>query len=429
MRRTALFILICCIFSIVFTACYDANETDDFAHVLAVGIDKGVSNKWRITVQFATLKKDGGSKMQTTGGNETFEMQEQDGYTSIALDAPSFYGGVSMINSILPRKLNFMHTKLLVLSEDIAKSGLVGEYLAPIARYREIRRNVRVLISKCQASEFIKENKPFFGKTLSKSMEQIVQDWSNMDFFPNITLGDFYDDIKSTYNQPIAILACVNDYSSFKETGSQWGEEFKSEGDYLAGQIPRIGGNKIELYGTAVFDGDIMVGELNGDETRLMLMARDQFQRGFFTMPDPENPELIVPLDVRAARKRKVMIKLAGDKPVIALKIQLEGDLLAVQSGINYESKEMKPVLEKAFKQYIKNGLDKLIEKCQRLNADVFRFGGIAARQFATIEEWERYNWIAKFEKAEVNTEVDFTIRRTGAILKSSPVIKTKGKE
>ncbi|HHW31087.1 MAG TPA: Ger(x)C family spore germination protein [Clostridiaceae bacterium] len=429
MRRTALLILICCIFSSMLTACIDANETDDFAHVLAVGIDKGVSNKWRITVQFATLKKDGDNKMQTTGGNEIFEIQEQDGYTFIALDAPSFYGGVSMINSILPRKLNFMHTKLLVLSEDIAKSGLVGEYLAPIARYREIRRNVRVLISKCKAYEFIKENKPFFGKTLSKSMEQMVQEWSNMDFFPNITLGDFYDDIKSTYNQPIAILACVNDYSNFKETGSQWGEEFKSEGDYLAGQIPRIGGNKIELYGTAVFDGDTMVGELNGDETRLMLMARDQFQRGFFTIPDPKNPDLIVPLDVRAARKRKVMIKLEGDKPVIDLKIQLEGDLLAVQSGINYESKELKPVLEKAFEQYIKNGLDNLVEKCQQLNADVFLFGGIAARQFATIEEWERYNWIEKFEKAEVNTEVDFTIRRTGAILKSSPVIKAKGKE
>jgi len=429
MRRTIVFILICCIFSTVLIACHDANETDDFAHVLAVGIDKGISNKWRITVQFATLKSDGSSKMQTTGGNETFEMQEQDGYTLIALDAPSFYGGVSMINSILPRKLNFMHTKLLVLSEDISKSGLAGEYLAPIARYREIRRNIRVLISKCQASEFIKENKPFFGKTLSKSMEQIVQEGSNMDFFPNITLGDFYDDIKSTYNQPIAILACVNDYSSFMKTGSQWGEGFKSEGDYLAGQIPRIGGNKIELYGTAVFDGDIMVGELNGDETRLMLMARDQFQRGFFTIPDPENPELIVPLDVRSARKRKVMVKLERNKPVIVLKIQLEGDLLAVQSGINYESKEMKPVLEKAFEQYIKNGLDKLIEKCQRLNADVFRFGGIAVRQFATIEEWERYNWIAKFEKTEVNTEVDFIIRRTGAILKSSPVVNTKVKE
>jgi len=427
MHRAALLILICYILTTVLGACYDANETDDFAHVLAVGIDQGVSNKWRITVQFATLKKDGDSKVQTTGGNETFEIQEQDGYTSITLDAPSFYGGVSMINSIMPRKLNFMHTKFLVLSEDIAKSGLVGEYLAPIVRYREIRRNVRVLIAKCQAYEFIKENKPLFGKTLSKSMEQIVQEWSNMGFFPNITLGDFYDDIKSTYNQPIAILACVNDYRNFKETGSQWRYEFKSEGDYFAGQIPRIGGNKIELYGSAVFNGDIMVGELNGDETRLLLMARNQFRRGFFTIPDPENPELIVPLDVRAARKRKVTVKLEGDKPVITLKIQLEGDLLAVQSGINYENKKLKPVLEKAFEQYIKNGMDKLIEKCQRLNVDIFKFGGIAARQFATIEEWEQYNWIEKFEKAEVNTEVDFNIRRTGTILRSSNVIAAKG--
>jgi len=406
------------------TACHDAHETDDFAHVLAVGIDKGISNKWRITVQFATLKESGGSKSQVTGGYETVEMQEQDGYAAITIDAPSFYGGVSMINSILPRKLNFMHTKLLVLSEDIAKSGLVGEYLAPIARYREIRRNVRVLISKGQAYEFIKENKPFFGKTLSKSMEQIVQECSNTGFFPNITLGDFYNDIKSTYNQPIAILASAVDGSSFKEKGSFWGDAFKSEGDYVAGQLPRTGGNKIELFGTAVFNGDIMVGELNGDETRLMLMARGQFKRGFFTMPDPMIPELIVPIDVRLSRKPLVKVRFEGNKPIISLKIRLEGDLLAVQSRINYESKDLKPVLEKAFEQYIKDELNKLIEKCKGLKADVFRFGGTAARQFDTIEDWEQYNWNEQFENAEINTEVDFDLRRTGTMLKSSPIKK-----
>ena len=61
MSKAALFILTCCIISTVLTACYDAHETDDFAHVLAVGIDKGVSNKWRITVQFATLKEGRGN--------------------------------------------------------------------------------------------------------------------------------------------------------------------------------------------------------------------------------------------------------------------------------------------------------------------------------------------------------------------------------
>ncbi len=429
MRRTVLLILACFIFTAVLTGCRDAHETDDLAHVLVVGIDRGISNKWRMTVQISTMKEGGGSKKQTTGGDGSGEMEEQDGYTTITIDAPSFYGGVSMINSILPRRLNFMHTKFLVVSEEIAKSGLAGEYLAPIARYREIRRNVRVLISKSPAKEFIKENKPFLGKTLSKSMELMVQEWTNTGFFPNITLDDFYDDIKSTYNQPIAILASVTDSSNFKEEGSYWGEAFKSEGDYVAGQLPRIGGNKIELFGTAVFDGDIMVGELNGDETRLMLMARGQFQRGFFTIPDPEISELIVPLDVRPARKPQIKVRLEGNKPVISLKIQLEGDLLAVQSRINYESKELKPMLETAFEKYVKEELDKLIEKCKGLKADVFRFGGTAARQFATIEDWEQYNWIVQFGKAEVKTEVEFTIRRTGAMLKSSPVITTKGKE
>lgn len=46
----------------------------------------------------------------------------------------------------------------------------------------------------------------------------------------------------------------------------------------------------------------------------------------------------------------------------------------------------------------------------------------IAAMQFGTIQEFEKYNWDARYRDVQVIPQVEFTIRRTGTLLKSSPI-------
>ena len=134
-----------------------------------------------------------------------------------------------------------------------------------------------------------------------------------------------------------------------------------------------------------------MVGKLTGDETRLMLMANGAFQMAFYTIPDPRVPSLIISLDVRSLKKPSVKMKIEDGKPFIYLKIELEGDLLAVQSRIDYEQPEFKPILEGAFEKHIKEGLDKLMEKSLDLKTDIFGFGRTAVKQLFTIQKWEDY--------------------------------------
>ncbi|EGD49582.1 LOW QUALITY PROTEIN: germination protein, Ger(x)C family [Ruminiclostridium papyrosolvens DSM 2782] len=435
MRRIILLISTCVILMLGLTACYDARELDDSAHVVTLGIDKGVSDKWRITVQFSTAKESsggGGGGMEQDKKSGGGQEESQDGYTFVTIDTPSFFTGINMLNTTITRRLNFMHTQVLVFSEELAKEGLIGEFLAPMARYREIRRSLHVIVSKEPATDFIKENKPLFGTTLSKGMETMSQEANEISLFPHVTLNNLYDGMKSTYRQPIAILAAINDFNNYKEKSSEFQDNSQnSQGrvDYYAGELPRRGGSKIEFLGSALFNGDRMVGELNGEETRVMLIGKGDFKNGFFTIPDPKNPGLAIALDVRQTRKPNVKIKFEEGKPVINLKLQLEGDILAIQSRVNYESTELKPLLESAFEQYLKNGLDSLIEKCKNLKVDVFNFGDTAIMQFGTIQEWEKYNWKKQFEKSQINTEVKFTIRKPGTMLKSSPIISTEGKE
>ena len=149
-------------------------------------------------------------------------------------------------------------------------------------------------------------------------------------------------------------MAAVNEFRHFKEKGSKWGNEFNTGGQYLAGQLPRQGQNKLEYWGTALFDQGKMVDELNGQETRTLAIIRGEFERGFFTLQDPKEPKFVIPLDVRPAGRPKVKISFNGDTPTIDLTIHLKGDILAVQSRLHYEQDPLLSLLENTFKKNIK---------------------------------------------------------------------------
>jgi len=59
----------------------------------------------------------------------------------------------------------------------------------------------------------------------------------------------------------------------------------------------------------------------------------------------------------------------------------------------------------------------------------VFRFGETAAMSFSTIKEWEKYNWLSHFKNAQVTTSVDFVIRRSGTLTKTSETKNIEGKK
>ena len=132
---------------------------------------------------------------------------------------PLYCCRIDIANTFLPRSLNFMHTKYVVISEKLAKKGIT-ELLMSLVRYREIRKTAHVVIVKGSAEDFLKENKPTIGTTLSKTMELLMEGTYNTGYFPNTTLHDFHNSVHSTYEQAIAIKGAVNDFKNIKENGN-----------------------------------------------------------------------------------------------------------------------------------------------------------------------------------------------------------------
>lgn len=406
------------------SSCAGSREVDESLYVLAIGMDRGVSDKWRLTIYFPTMRSgeaSGEGKNGSSGGAS--------GHDQATVDAPSFFGAVDILSAGLPRRIDFTHMESIIISKDLAESGLLGEFLGPIGRFQEIRRSSRVFVVDGTASDFLKESTPIMGSSMSKGLQMIAAPRNDNGYFPSISLQKFYEAVKSPYGQAFTASAAVNDFISFEEAGEPWGSEFKTGGKYYAGQIPRFGKNKIDIFGTAIFDADKMVGKLNGDETRFMLMIQGEFEQGVFTMQDPKKRELIIPLLVETPEKPSIKVKTNGRTPVIEIKVTLDGEIMAVQSMIGYEEPELKTILEEEFKKIVEEGIAEVLNKCQALDADVFYFGGYAARNFLTIEEFESYDWLSHFKDAEFSVEVEFIIRRTGTLIRSYPIKEVRGEK
>lgn len=383
------------------TSCEDAIEVDELVYVALIGIERGVSDYWRLSVKYPIMRHGEEEQAGQTGGGNKGEGSE---YDVVTIDAPSFFTGIDMIGSNIARHLNFQHMKFIVISEDLARSGLLKKYLAPIIRFYEIRRTAHVLICKDSVKEFLDKNDPALGSSLTKNMEDWIAQMEHSGFYTKTTLKEFYNKMKSPYQQPTAIFAAANKGNNFIVNGQKADKAVNVKSKYTAGQLPLTGGNDVELFGCALFDGDKMVEVLDGYETRLMLMVTDEFVNGNFTVPDPKIKDMLISVNLKTEKEPDIKVDLRGDTPRISVRLKLEGEILGIQSDLNYEGKELKPVLEQSIAAQLKKDIDTLFDKCKATGGDIFGFGGIAARQFATVEEWEEYNWFKHFKNAEINS-------------------------
>lgn len=420
MLKRIMAVLCVIVISLSFTACYDAIEINGYAYVSMMGLDVGVNDKMRITFNIPRFPEE---------GKGTQQHDDQTEMENITIDTSSLLSGVALINSSIPKILNFMHLKAIVISEELASSGNLADYLAPLVRYRQLRRNTYIFICKGSAQELIMNSKPYLDAIITESIEELVGRSEYTGLFPKMTLGTLYNSIKSPYQQLLATYAAVNNGENLIEDGPPYEGEYQIPGDVYAGDTTKKGGQKVELLGSAVFDGDKMVGKLTGFETQMVLLVRNQLRRAVFTIEDPEKPGLHIPIECKEFTKPKIRIDLQGEKPMIQIDINIEGELPAIQSRINYEEPQKKEIVEKVFADYVKTGLERTFTKCKALKSDVFDFGSVAVSQFLTIQQWEKFNWIKKFADAELKTNVNFTIRRTGKLQKSVPVISSEGKE
>lgn len=429
MKNKIICIFLLTIITTSLSGCYDKLEVDDAAYIIAIGLDKGEKNDLKMTLQFAAPIAIGGGGGEGGGGDP--------GKSAIVVtvDCPTIYSGLNTANTFVSKELDVSHTKLVVFSKELAQEGIVS-YVRAFARTKDFRPSIFMAVSRGSAEDYIRNVKPLLEIHPAKYYELNYRAYDYTGFSANTQLHRFRMQMFSRDRSPFATLVDTSKLKSSQEfekaesTAERKDRARPLEGDYLAGDIPKVGDIKSELMGVAVFREDKMVGELDGAETTALLMIRGEFRHAYITIPDPLAKDKYVVLDVVQNRPPVQRVKLEDQNIKIQVEIFLEGDIASVQDGTDYADPEKRVVMEKAYEDFFKEEITRFLNRTAReLNSDVCGFGQHAKQYFLTWKEWENYNWLDRYKNATFDVKVDMKVRRPGLLIHSVPVVPIGGGE
>lgn len=412
-------------FVYILTGCTtDSKNIDDQAYAIMVGIDKGVDNKIRLTVQFPTYKGGGNGSSLGGGGGNSDEKEHGlvDGTVVASIECATVLEGINLLNTSTSRHISLVHCKAIIFSEQLAQDG-INFYLSDFARFRETRRIANIGVCRGKAEEYIMENKTLIGDNIFKSIELSFSQSKNSGLFPMMGFTNFYKSTISPYSQAYSIYMGINNFKNLQNSDKEKNPPLKTHENYYPGDVPKKGNLKQEMIGTAIFNGDKLAGTLNAEETRYFLMVVNEFRHGILTIEDKRHPGMAIPFDLRPGRKPDIKVSFDKSTPIIDVNLNIEADIVGIQSGMHYESTDRIKELSDLLKDTIEGGVSKTIKRVQKqMGTDIFGFGYYAASKFITINDLEKYNWLSHFIDAKINVSVRTNIRRTGLVAETVPV-------
>jgi spore germination protein KC len=395
-------LLLITVFSVVsVSGCYDSNEIEDLAYVIAIGIDKADKESFNLTFQTAVPKSIAGGEGESLD-TKTFKTD-------------NFLSGLKKTSGYLDRKINLSHTQIIAVSEDIAKEGITA-FLNGLQQNIELRPNVNIIVAAEGAQKYIESIKPILSSSPAKHYNLLFSSYETDFLVKDTQLEDYLYRAKNQSAQPVAIYAAIDkaisDESKSDEKSKKPNEGEKKKSEEESKKSSEDENKAIAIKGLAVFKADKMVGKLNEDEAMLFSLMTSTKNKDI-EIVDPLDDKFKVLGNVKRSKLSSTKVILNNGKPKISINLKLNIDIKAVQSDNDYDEPEKAAKLKIAYEQYLNKGLTDLFSKTtKKLQSDIFGFGQQAKRNFKTIDEWEKAKWQEIFPESQYDLRLDVKIRR-----------------
>ena len=395
---------------------------DDYAYVIAMGLDNSDDSDLILSLQIAIPA--GSSK-----GSESSSSQSSSSIVS-TVKCKNINGGVNLINDYLGQKLNLSYCKAMVFSEEIAKKG-IGNYICTATNDIEIRPSCDIIVSKCSALDYITNSKPLLENLSSKYYEIASSSQKDTGLTRTISLMSFYNRYYDSLCEPYAPLSSIEESNGGDAKNEVQGKTLDSDknSDNSNGgdSSSSSGGNsessskkdvekdntnaKIKNQGLAIFKDDKLIGEISREETLCYMLVSGKLKDAVINIPSPFEDADYVSLNISSVHsKNKVEIK--NGTPFITCNISLSARVLSSTKTSNYLSKENSLALEYATNSYLNaNITDFLYKTSKELKSDFIGFGRNAVRSFKTMDDWKNYDWLNKYQNSEFNVNVNTTVK------------------
>lgn len=285
----------------------------------------------------------------------------------------------------LGKQLNFGSAEVVILSEEIAKEGKLGNMIDWFLRDPDCRETICVAISQEDTAGAILQASGTDRKIIGYEINSILKrDTNQLGTTNHLVLYQIFDVLETP-----GICASIPAMHLVENDGE----------------------TVCELNGTAVFHMGSLAGYLSPEESRFMLFATDKVENGILitTTLDESDDDEDASMQI-SENKTKISYRLEDGKPIFHIYTKTKVFVNEVQVDIGEDEEEAMEKIESELSDQISNGMDKIIKRVQKdYGSDIFGFGKIIYQHNAKLWQQLEPQWDNLFPQltVEVSSKVE----------------------
>lgn len=401
------------------TGCWDRRDPERVAWVTAIGVDKGPRNDYIFS--FQVPQAGGGPGRPGGAGGGTPPSGPEGALAEVfAIEAPDIITALDASQSFVARRVVLTHAKAVIVGDEVARTN-VTPIIGAATRFQEFRRNMMIMVARGTAYEFLRMAQPRMEASTARWFELLMMTQAEAGIIPMSRIHEFVLEKETPGVGAVATLVAARPDIAAGTASLDAGGQERTEGtpptagSVSAGEVRRLRELPVEVMGAAVFKGSKVAGYLTGDESRLVSMLRGDMKRAAMAFIDPAEPERRVVFRLKPQAQTKLRVTRSGNRVHGDFTVNLEGDLVTVQSQTNYTVPENQARLEAAVSGELKRRMEAVLDKTlHQWGTDLYYIANHVRGTLSTIDEWERFDWGEKVFQTTYSVHVQFRMRRHG---------------
>lgn len=382
---------LCIFFSILIamfslSSCGYVTQVNEMAYVVGLGVDKADNDNILLSLQFAkpmsVSSKEGGGENKST--------------SLVSAKGSDIFSAMSILESSLSKQINLTHTKIILFSDEILKSG-IESHVKMLMANQNIRPNTYCALSLGGANIYLETVKPalelnpakYYTLMFSKDTKSIV---------PNTTLKDLYFSFTANDKDAVLPIVSVLDKNSM--------ENKNEKDDYIAGESAKKTENKTDNAGVAFLKGDKLAKILPTSFSENYNILSGDFKVGYYSFKINDE---IVTVKLNLSKKPKFCTKI--NKNMVSTKIKICMSLSLVSQTEILGKLSENELLEK-INENILNEMNTFFATTKEYNVDVLGIKSHLKRNFLTNDSYN--NFITDFKLQNCYEDITLETKISG---------------
>lgn len=307
------------------------------------------------------------------------------------------------LNSKNPKIPYIGHLEVVIISEDLAKKGIL-EALDFLIRNPESRKEFYIVLSKnVEAGTLLKTLAPLESFP-SQNIAGIIK--SNKDEQSTIVMQKYSAVITNMIDEGVEPIINGIELDGNKEEG-QMQESLEKATPSATIKIDTIGiFKKDKLLGWSTHDETVGINIINNSAGFVLLETKCDDKYMTSTLKDI---------------KTKPIITFENNIPKIKLKIKADGAILEMQCKRNLEETKIMKELENEFNEKLKSIIDETIYMAQKkYKSDIFGFGNYIYKNNLKKRNIIKDKWNNEiFPEIKIDTEIKINLNNKGSLEQS----------